>query len=126
MDYDGSAPLYATGMGEVFSGLDFVITYTGTETASMSMPAVRAHSGTWLISKLNVNRLYFNLDDGEGDASGPQPVTQLLQLLGVGGGTDGSGLLAAGTWKCAGNSLSISPPAGNGASGAWTWARTGG
>ena len=53
-------------------------------------------------------------------------VTRLLQLLGVSGGTDGSGLLAAGTWKCAGNSLSVSPPAGNGASGAWTWARTGG
>ena len=126
LNYDGSEPLLTTGLGKVFGGVNFQEAYTGTETANMVLPPPRAHSGTWSLTRLDINGVYVSFGDGS-TMSGPLSVGQMASLLGISGEVSGNGgMMSAGTWTCVGSSLTISPPSNNGASGEWTWSRTGG
>lgn len=126
LNYDGSEALLTTGLGKIFGGVNFQEAYTGSETANMVLPSPTAHSGTWSLTRLDINGVYVSVGDGT-TMSGPLSVGQMASILGISGEVSGSGgMMSAGTWECVGDSLTISPPSDNGASGAWTWSRTGG
>jgi hypothetical protein len=125
--FDGMAPVRFTAStsGTATAGQ---FTYAGTITGTLRLPPATSASGNWeevgsataggITADIQlVSPFSYHL--------GPLNVGQLANSMAGAGGAVGSPQLTSGSWRCAGDTLVSTPPAGGAVTGTWTLTRTG-
>jgi hypothetical protein len=125
--FDGMAPVTFTGQT---GSSEFVgtLTYAGTLTSTMVVPAGTSGSGTWQEAKpADMSRITatVHLTKPFAVTVGPYSLAQFAASAG-GAGTAVSGKpVLTGGWTCGPDTLVTTPPPNSAVSGSWTFTRTG-
>jgi hypothetical protein len=110
------------------SAVDGTFVYAGTVAGTITLPPGSATSGNWAYaSPADVSSLTATIHISNPITVDYGPI-DVASLAGIGGGAGGAVSaqpLATGGWRCSGNTLVTSPPAGSPISGSWTLTRTG-
>lgn len=114
--YDGMKPVRFTGQA---TG---TVTFHGSTRGAVRLPAAGVAAGKWVTTKLG------DVGGLTADVSMTSPATVSLRHLAVGklaqnmAGASAP-QLTSGTWRCTGDTLVSTAPAGTGAHGSWTLTR---
>jgi len=133
LDLDGMAPVRV----EHESGFAADITYSGTATATVTLPAATATRGVWKVTDGDLYRpltwsMTVTVTAPSSGEIGPYSIGELAENAGELGSTYGiavpsvsKGPLGSTGWTCTGDTMTLTPPADNDQMGTWTLRRRG-
>jgi hypothetical protein len=127
LTFDGMAPVTFTGQtgSSQFAG---TLTYAGTLTGTMVVPAGTSGSGTWQEARpADMSRITatVRLTQPFAVTVGPYSLAQFAASAGGAGAAVSGKPILTGGWTCTAETLVTRPPADSPVSGTWTFARIG-